>query len=536
MPTIASGASRTISLTAGQRLWFQPGGAGVAVLAGGQQAGVSYQLGASLQSVGPFTANQNVSVSASAQLNYFITNAASAGVMPAPVVRQASDTLGLQLSTGVGSPSEVKTLTVEATVASAIMDQLPDGKYIGTSNDSAGFFGGQLWTATGTATALVKTGITASRTDTGLLDTTGANISGGTIQDAWALPDGNIIFGVLDSAAKYHLYYALNTAGTWTVGSNATTYDNRRAVLDSGLKSGVQPANIRSLHNRSLCVANVGGSTVLLFGEYNVASGRVAGSTNDQVRVWRSTDGGRTWSILIDWNGSVGTQNVRHVHGIVQDPITKLIYILVGDDPTSGIIRWDGVSAAPAANTPISGFNGVTGWAALWNTANPDLYRSGDMVFGDEVAAYLTDRSIGTPNIDAFWPATTVNRTGKMNAVKGRPADMSAKRDPLIGVAIPGGGAFWASLFDTPLGGGRGYDVWASPDLRTWFLLGFLSDYGAASAQVGVLQNMFWSQTENKLIITQRPGGAMLVVGTAGASSLVCNADAFWSGNAGALS
>lgn len=533
MATVASGASKNITLAAGQRLWIEPTGAGVAVLSGGQQAGLSYDIGKSLQSIGPFPNAQAISITATTMaVDYYITSIAAPGVMPAPTVHQASDTLGLRLVSGIGSPSEVKTLTVEAVVSSAIMDQLPDGKYVGTSGDAAGGFGGQLWTATGSASALVKTAISASNTSA-LKDTTGASIVGGTIQDAWALPDGNLVFGVIDSAAKYHLYFALNTAGTWTVGSNSTTYNNQQAVLDAGLKGGVQPANIRSLHNRSLCVANISGSTVLLFGEYNVASGRVAGSTNDQVRVWRSTDGGKTWSILIDWNGNGSTSQVRHVHGIVQDPITKMIYIMVGDDPTSGIIQWNGVSAAPAANTSISGFNALTGWAALWNATNPDLYRSGDLLFGGEVGAYLTDRSVGAPGVDAFWPATAISRTGRMSAVKGRPADMTARRDPLIGIAIPGGGGFWLSMFDTSLGT-RGYDVWASPDMRTWFLVGSLSDYGTGA--VGVLQNVFWSQTENKLIVNQRPGGSTLVAGQNAGSSAICNADGFWSGTSGILS
>lgn len=419
----------------------------------------------------------------------------------------------------------IRTLSLVASTADTVLDQLPDGTYIGTSSDAAGGFGGRLWTATGSAASLTKTGRAATSTST-LLDTTGASIGGGTIGDAWALPNGDFIFYALDAATKGHLYLAHNNAGTWTVGANATLYNDAKAVLDIGRKSGAQPANIRSLHHRSLCVATIGGATVLLFGEYNVASGRVAGSTNDQVRVWKSTDFGLTWTILLDFNGNGSSSQVRHTHGIVQDPITGKIYFLFGDDPTSGLLRWDGVSAAPAANTPLASFRGVTGWEVLWDSTYPDTYRSGDIVFAGDKAGYLIDRASGT-QVARFLQPRVMTRTGKMVVASCPAPDMSAYRDPLIGIALPQGGAIWISMWDTTVGATRGFDVWASADLVQWAKIGTIPDVGVAGT-VGTITNLWWT-SEQQLAVTMAAGSARLVAGSFG-GTLLFDTSAVWDG------
>lgn len=446
---------------------------------------------------------------------------------PPSELSQAQVTAAQALVSGGG----IRTLTLVASTADSVLDQLPDGTYIGTSNDSAGGFGGRLWTATGSAASLTKTGRAVTATSA-LLDTTAASIVGGTIGDAWALPNGDFIFYALDSASKGHLYLAHNNAGTWTVGANASLYNDSKAVLDIGRKSGVHPANNRSLHHRSLCVATIGGSTVLLFGEYNVSSGRVAGSTNDQVRVWKSTDNGLTWSILLDFNGNGTTSQVRHVHGIVQDPITSRIYLLFGDDPTSGLLRWDGVSAAPAANTALSAFRGVAGWEVLWDSTYPDTYRSGDLVFSGDKAGYLIDRA-GEPQVARFLLPRVMTRTGKMVVAPCPGPDLSARRDPLIGIALPQGGAMWFSMWDTSVGGSRGFDVWASSDLVQWAKIGAIADVGV-SGTVGTITNVWWT-SENQLAVAMSSGGAKLVAGSFG-GTLLFDTTAVWDGVQRALS
>lgn len=428
---------------------------------------------------------------------------------------------------GAGQVPYVPTLTLELASTNSFLDQLQDGTWIGTSNDATGGFGGQLWTATGTLAAPVRTARTVTSV-AALRNAAGTLLGSGTIDDAWALPDGNMLFAGR-SASRSYLFFALNTAGTWTVGNNSPAFDNGRPVLEMGERSGVHPANIRALHHRSICVANVAGSTVLLFGEYNVASGRVPGSTNDQVRLWRSTDIGRTWSILCEWNTNGSTTQTRHIHGVVQDPITRLIYILHGDDPTSGILRWDGVSAAPPANTSLANYANFAGWASLSiSGANADFYRAGDLIFSGDYGAYLIDRAAA-----GFNRPRTISRAGPLSVRAHQPHSIEAGRDPLIGIALPGGGGFWLSLWDTTVGGTRGFTVWSSADCREWVNIGQLQDVGTTGT-AAVITNVFWTR-DGKIVVTNCNGFARLVAGAYG-GSLVFNADSTWSGIAGNLS
>lgn len=268
---------------------------------------------------------------------------------------------------------------------------------------------------------------------------------------------------------------------------------------------------------------------MLLFGEYNVASGRVSGSTNDQCRVWRSTDLGQTWSVLLEWNTNGSSSQVRHVHGIVQDPITGLIYVLIGDDPTSGIIRWNGSASAPPANTALTSYGNYTGWAALAvSGALTDYYRAGDLIFSGDFGAYLTDRSDSA----TFSKPTSISRAGPLTAQRGPAIDVSQRRDPLIGLSVPGGAGLWMSLWDTSLGGSRGFDVWYSTDCVAWARIGYLPDIGV-SGTVGVLTNLAWTR-DGKILVTVASGNAKLVNGSYG-GSLVFNTDTLFSGTAGAL-
>lgn len=432
----------------------------------------------------------------------------------------------------------VRTLTLTHSTQRSILGQWPDGSFLGTSSlpEAEGYYGSQLWTAPFAAVdSIVPVGQLTTRASN-LQTVAGATITNGTIEQAWCLPDGHALFIVRSNSGatsgKSYLYYARNTAGTLTVGSNAGSWNNSRAVMNIGEKSGVHPAGIRALHQRSLCIATIAGSTVLLFGEYNVAGGRVAGSTNDQVRLWRSTDGGLTWSILCEWNGNGSTSQTRHIHGVVQDPLTRFIYILHGDDPTSGIIRWDGVSAAPAANTALRDYNKTPGWQALARTdAFTDYYRAGDLVFIGDVGSYLIDRS-NDPN---FRIPFCVSRTGRMAATKGQAPQMNNGRDPLIGVAVPGAGAFFFSLWDSSLGATRGFDVWSSPDGVSWVLIGHIPDVGSTGT-VGVLTSVFLD-ADGRIVVSLAAGAARLVAGSNSyGGTLVFHADTLFDGTPRALS
>ncbi|HEY1129133.1 MAG TPA: hypothetical protein VGF12_07000 [Roseateles sp.] len=477
----------------------------------------------------PFTRYHWNGAAMVASLDY----ANSADAQPSPLVTPA----------GRAAASEVRTVAVEAALQQTLFNQLPNGNYIGTAAlpESVGFYGSKLFLASGPLSNLVPVGQNATLASV-LKTSAGATITNGTLTGAWALPDGNLLFTVNSNggatSGRAFLYYGKVAAGaitaaTLTVGNNAAAFDNGCAVLDIGNKGGAQTADIRILHDRSICIATIAGNTVLFLSEYNVAGGRVQGGANDQCRVWRSTDLGKTWAIFLEFNTDGANRQVRHGHGVVQDPATGFVYFLFGDDPTSGIIRWDGSAAAPPANTAMPDFNKFAGWHALSRLdALTDNYRAGDLVFGGDIGAYLTDRS----GAKAFWPATAVSRTGPLVATKGRDADMSPGRDPLIGIAIPGGGALWISMWDSSVPGGvRGYDVWSSPDLRNWFRVGWLSDVGVAGV-VGVLFNVFWT-SENKIVVSLASGSARLAAGANSfGGSLVLNADGFWDGVTKALS
>ena len=416
----------------------------------------------------------------------------------------------------------MRTLTLEQALTDTVLARLPDGRYLGTSNDSTGGFGGKLWAATGSAIgaqgSLTRAAI-ASTNAAALKNTLGTTLGSGVIQNCWALSTGDILFVASDGSSRASLFYGKAGGGTWTVGANAGSWNDSIAVVDLGRIGGSHTANVRQLSNRSLCQATIGGSTVLLFGEYNVASGRVAGSTNDQCRVLKSTDGGQTWTALLTWNTDGSTSQMRHVHAVRQDPVTGYIYFMIGDNPWSSLIRWDGVSSAPPANTSMANFANYSGWAVL---PASEWYRSGDLLFAGNGAHYLVDNT----SVGDYKRAMSVSRTGTLYSSKGRPVDVSAYRDPLIAADIPGGGALWLSMWDTGIGAVRGHDVWSTVDYQNWVKIGYIQDVGSGGT-VGVLQNVFFA--EDRLIVTQCSGSAKLVAGAYG-GSLVFNIDSFFDG------
>lgn len=415
------------------------------------------------------------------------------------------------------SGAGIRTLKLELASANSILGQLPDGRLIGTSNDSAGNFGGQLWQATGAFSALNRTTIPNTNTP-GLLDYLGVSIGVASIKNAWMLPDGNFLFIAENTAGKAFMYYAYASGGTFTVGNNAGTFDNKRPCFAPGLVGATHVGNVRHTTNRSLCIATIGGSPVLLFGEYAFGSGRVPGQTNDVCRIWRSNDLGKTWSVWITWNQNGATSNVRHVHSIVQDPETGFVYIMIGDDPWSSLIRWDGAGAALPDNTDMANVGNYPGWEVL---PTDEYFRSVDLVFSSGVASYLIDNTVDRSR----QVVMEVSRRGRLAALRGRPVNTERFRDPTTGLALPGGGAVWFSMWDTTIGAVKGFDVWVSSDNRLFARVGELTEYGS-SGSFGVLQNVFWCR--NRIIVTQGPGASRLVPGAWG--SLIFSADGFFDG------
>lgn len=128
MSTLASGTSTQITLAAGQSLLVMPGGSGIAALSGGQQSGVSYRLGTSRVTIGPFTQAQLVSVSADRAVDYFVQPTQS---LTAP-------------------PGEELTVGPDGTFSDARLNALVSGAGNGRLNGSVG--GVPLYTARSGAT------------------------------------------------------------------------------------------------------------------------------------------------------------------------------------------------------------------------------------------------------------------------------------------------------------------------------------------------------------------------------------------------
>jgi hypothetical protein len=190
-----------------------------------------------------------------------------------------------------------------------------------------------------------------------------------------------------------------------------------------------------------------------------------------------------------------------------------------------GQIRWDGTSAAPAANTPIASFNGVAGWSALYDSTNPDYYRSGDMLFDGQKAAWL---------IDSFALNTSrlATKRGRLLPTTGQTFTSAYGHDPLIGLATPVG-YLWVSMFDRvnfPTAT-RAFDVWFSYDLISWVNIGYLTDNSAASTTK--LFDVFLS-TDGHVIVSAGNGVSSLVAGSVG-GTLVCNITSNFSGTYGAI-
>ena len=160
---------------------------------------------------------------------------------------------------------------------------------------------------------------------------------------------GNIVFAVVqdDGSTKHYLFKSVDSGLNF--GNNPPDYNNNNYIFMFGDTDGTvanQIAYVRTLENRSFCVADINGTKTLLIGEYNNNPVRVNGLTNDQVRLMKSTDNGDTWTDVIHFNNDGSTNQIRHIHTVRQDPYSGNIYIGTGDaDNQTGIIVWDGSSS-----------------------------------------------------------------------------------------------------------------------------------------------------------------------------------------------
>ena len=211
------------------------------------------------------------------------------------------------------------------------------------------------------------------------------------VQYVWVSSTGAYLAHCTDTATSVqnYLYRSTDKGASWT------------QVLQLGYNSveGHIP-RASQLTDRTTGEFTINGQKVWLAGEYNInlaSHGRVDGSTLDRVQLWKSTDDGATWSVACTWN--VGSNTVRHIHCVRQDPYTGEIYIGFGDtDAQSGLIVWDGVTPwadniAPSASNR-AGFRGIGG---------AQRYRSCDFAFTQNFVFLFADASNATPNEVGIW-------------------------------------------------------------------------------------------------------------------------------------
>lgn len=210
-------------------------------------------------------------------------------------------------------------------------------------------------------------------TATGTFSTYGAALPINGIRNIKCLSASSIIVEADGGTTIYKYYLTTDSGASWSL------------VLTMPF------ANIRMLTNRSICKAVVGGVETLFFGEYNINASRVNGSTNDAVRLLKSTDGGATWSEVARWNTDGTNNNIRHIHAVKQGPNGR-IYVVTGDtNPQSAIYSWDGVSAWPANVSP-SATAQTYGLKALFGR---QAFRTIDIIFKDGWIYTLPDAETG---------------------------------------------------------------------------------------------------------------------------------------------
>lgn len=185
---------------------------------------------------------------------------------------------------------------------------------------------------------------------------------------------GLIFVVVLDSTTNVH--YLLRSA------DGGATFANVLTLGDGNGLEGADTPWIRVwLHGFAEMTVDYpggGGTGDLILGEYNANDSRTPGSTNDRVRVMRSTDDGETWSAVMTWNTDGSVQNTNHVHTVLQDPLTGYVYVTTGDpDTKNGVIRWDGASAF-VDNTPMASVAALDGFDCL---TGAQRYRVVDLAF-----------------------------------------------------------------------------------------------------------------------------------------------------------
>lgn len=451
------------------------------------------------------------------------------------VPRMSADGTSLVSADGIPNNVSIGALqgfSAAATIPECVFDQSKGGKYLFTQYDGTyGNYLSSLSIATGTLSAMTKTSLQAVTDVSTLKDTAGTVIAAGGVVCAWWINETRFMFVGKKNSNNTNFVWICNYNGSaWTVGSNSTAFDNGNAVLALGLYSGGQASLSGVLHARSVAM-NLDASKILI-AEYNVATGRVTGAANDAIRVYQSADQGATWSALLTHNTS-GNQ-MRHWHFVKFDPYNSARPWIIGggDDPLSALIRWDGTSSAPAANTPLTqaGFAGYPGWEVMHDTAGIEC-RSGDIAIHPQTLHYMSDNSeVNTAEKYNFH----VSKQRPLVRVRSNQHDRTVGRSPLICAELPNGATIWATIREAQDVGDapetfKGYDFFYTPDGVTFHKIAKTRD--VSSSSTGTLSNIFMTNEGILVISGNNARGCRLrpSASTSGEGSLLVTLQA-WDG------
>ena len=252
---------------------------------------------------------------------------------------------------------------------------------------------------------------TVLRIDASTYPTTVAYTAMGKITDNGVMPAGSTIWRIYSSTlnAGYVYILACDTSYNYFLLRSTDYGATMTKVFTFGNGNGpggTQAINVLILDGwLEVTHAYPGGGGLgdIIIGEYNTNSSRPVGSTNDRVRVVRSTDGGATWTTLMNWNTN-GTNQVGHVHTLSQDPYTGYLYFGTGDETNkAAILRWDGASPW-TDNTTMPNFATLPGFKVA---TGAQRYRTVGILYSANYIHTFSDTTADPANAPDYDPSCT---------------------------------------------------------------------------------------------------------------------------------
>lgn len=131
----------------------------------------------------------------------------------------------------------------------------------------------------------------------------------------------------------------------------------------------------------------------------NLYVGEYSSNNAGKMRIWKSIDGGATWTQKYINDLGVGSQD--HIHDLRVDPVSGYVYATVGDPTNDNIIRsvdggenWVVIQAAGAQFVPITFLDGYVYVGTDNTSSNNKIYRflddGGAAVILEEVTSLPT--------------------------------------------------------------------------------------------------------------------------------------------------